>query len=91
MLRYTDGTFDEHLQSTIGVDFVTQITDLSGKRLKLVRPPPKQQLQLYSSSSWLVANNSHACLDHLGYCRAREIPHFNFIILSRGTRHFAGL
>mmetsp|Transcript_31071 Transcript_31071/g.41078 ORF Transcript_31071/g.41078 Transcript_31071/m.41078 type:complete len:205 (+) Transcript_31071:126-740(+) len=33
--RFTDDTFDEHLQSTIGVDFKVKMLDASGKRVKL--------------------------------------------------------
>ncbi|CAM9102147.1 unnamed protein product [Heterosigma akashiwo] len=33
--RFTDDTFDEHQQSTIGVDFKVKMMDVSGKRVKL--------------------------------------------------------
>lgn len=35
LLRFTDDTFDEHIQSTIGVDFKVKHMDVSGKRIKL--------------------------------------------------------
>ena len=35
LLRYTDNTFDEHLQSTIGVDFKVKIANKDGKKIKL--------------------------------------------------------
>ena len=35
LLRYTDNTFDEHLQSTIGVDFKVKIAVKDGKKIKL--------------------------------------------------------
>ena len=33
LLRYTDNTFDEHLQSTIGVDFKVKIANKDGKKI----------------------------------------------------------
>ena len=35
LLRFTDDSFDEHIQSTIGVDFKVKHMTLSGKRVKL--------------------------------------------------------
>lgn len=35
LLRFTDDTFDDHLQSTIGVDFKMRKLDLGGKKVKL--------------------------------------------------------
>lgn len=35
LLRFTDDSFDEHIQSTIGVDFKVKHVDMSGKRVKL--------------------------------------------------------
>lgn len=35
LLRFTDDSFDEHIQSTIGVDFKVKHLDLRGKRVKL--------------------------------------------------------
>lgn len=35
LLRFTDDSFDEHIQSTIGVDFKVKHLDMSGKRVKL--------------------------------------------------------
>ncbi|GMH91443.1 hypothetical protein TrVE_jg7239 [Triparma verrucosa] len=35
LLRFTDETFDEHIQSTIGVDFKVKHTTISDKRVKL--------------------------------------------------------
>jgi Ras-related protein Rab-18 len=35
LLRFTDDSFDEHIQSTIGVDFKVKHIDMSGKRVKL--------------------------------------------------------
>ncbi|CAB9500135.1 Ras-related protein Rab [Seminavis robusta] len=35
LLRFTDDSFDEHIQSTIGVDFKVKHMDVSGKRIKL--------------------------------------------------------
>ncbi|CAN0267618.1 unnamed protein product, partial [Hapterophycus canaliculatus] len=35
MLRFTDDTFDDHLQSTIGVDFKVKMVDAGGKRIKM--------------------------------------------------------
>mmetsp|Transcript_6245 Transcript_6245/g.9066 ORF Transcript_6245/g.9066 Transcript_6245/m.9066 type:complete len:226 (+) Transcript_6245:89-766(+) len=35
LLRFTDDSFDEHIQSTIGVDFKVKHVDASGKRVKL--------------------------------------------------------
>eukprot|EP00640_Fibrocapsa_japonica_P005153 CAMPEP_0113936284 /NCGR_PEP_ID=MMETSP1339-20121228/3227_1 /TAXON_ID=94617 /ORGANISM="Fibrocapsa japonica" /LENGTH=204 /DNA_ID=CAMNT_0000938699 /DNA_START=177 /DNA_END=791 /DNA_ORIENTATION=- /assembly_acc=CAM_ASM_000762 len=35
LMRFTDDTFDEHLQNTIGVDFKVKILDVEGKRVKL--------------------------------------------------------
>ena len=35
LLRFTDDTFDDHLQSTIGVDFKLKMMRLRGKRIKL--------------------------------------------------------
>lgn len=35
LLRFTDDSFDEHIQSTIGVDFKVKHMDLDGKRVKL--------------------------------------------------------
>ena len=35
LLRFTDDTFDQHLQSTIGVDFKVKMLRLRGKKIKL--------------------------------------------------------
>jgi len=35
LLRFTDDSFDEHIQSTIGVDFKVKHIELAGKRVKL--------------------------------------------------------
>ena len=35
LLRFTDDSFDEHIQSTIGVDFKVKHLDMSGRRVKL--------------------------------------------------------
>ena len=35
LLRFTDDSFDEHIQSTIGVDFKVKHLDVAGKRIKL--------------------------------------------------------
>lgn len=35
LLRFTDDSFDDHIQSTIGVDFKVKHLDVSGKRIKL--------------------------------------------------------
>jgi Ras-related protein Rab-18 len=35
LLRFTDDSFDEHIQSTIGVDFKVKHIDMNGKRVKL--------------------------------------------------------
>ena len=35
LLRFTDDSFDEHIQSTIGVDFKVKHMDVAGKRIKL--------------------------------------------------------
>ena len=35
LLRFTDDTFDEHLQSTIGVDFKVKMRTIAGKRVKM--------------------------------------------------------
>mmetsp|Transcript_22257 Transcript_22257/g.32514 ORF Transcript_22257/g.32514 Transcript_22257/m.32514 type:complete len:224 (-) Transcript_22257:456-1127(-) len=35
LLRFTDDSFDEHIQSTIGVDFKVKHLDVSSKRIKL--------------------------------------------------------
>mmetsp|Transcript_4612 Transcript_4612/g.12052 ORF Transcript_4612/g.12052 Transcript_4612/m.12052 type:complete len:216 (-) Transcript_4612:765-1412(-) len=35
LLRFTDDSFDEHIQSTIGVDFKVKHIDMDGKRVKL--------------------------------------------------------
>jgi Ras-related protein Rab-18 len=35
LLRFTDDSFDEHIQSTIGVDFKVKHLELEGKRVKL--------------------------------------------------------
>jgi len=35
LLRFTDDSFDDHIQSTIGVDFKVKHLDVSGKRVKL--------------------------------------------------------
>jgi len=35
LLRFTDDSFDEHIQSTIGVDFKVKHLDVEGKRVKL--------------------------------------------------------
>lgn len=35
LLRFTDDSFDEHIQSTIGVDFKVKHLDVSNKRIKL--------------------------------------------------------
>jgi Ras-related protein Rab-18 len=35
LLRFTDDSFDEHIQSTIGVDFKVKHIELNGKRVKL--------------------------------------------------------
>jgi Ras-related protein Rab-18 len=35
LLRFTDDSFDDHIQSTIGVDFKVKHIDMSGKRVKL--------------------------------------------------------
>jgi Ras-related protein Rab-18 len=34
LLRFTDDSFDEHIQSTIGVDFKVKHLDVQGKRVK---------------------------------------------------------
>jgi len=35
LLRFTDDSFDDHIQSTIGVDFKVKHLDVAGKRIKL--------------------------------------------------------
>uniref|UniRef100_A0A7S2UMV5 Ras-related protein Rab-18 n=1 Tax=Attheya septentrionalis TaxID=420275 RepID=A0A7S2UMV5_9STRA len=35
LLRFTDDSFDDHIQSTIGVDFKVKHMDVAGKRIKL--------------------------------------------------------
>ena len=35
LLRFTDDSFDDHIQSTIGVDFKVKHIDMQGKRVKL--------------------------------------------------------
>lgn len=35
LLRFTDDSFDEHIQSTIGVDFKVKHLDVASKRIKL--------------------------------------------------------
>mmetsp|Transcript_33529 Transcript_33529/g.47631 ORF Transcript_33529/g.47631 Transcript_33529/m.47631 type:complete len:186 (-) Transcript_33529:1178-1735(-) len=35
LLRFTDDSFDEHIQSTIGVDFKVKHLELQGKKVKL--------------------------------------------------------
>mmetsp|Transcript_35461 Transcript_35461/g.40404 ORF Transcript_35461/g.40404 Transcript_35461/m.40404 type:complete len:215 (+) Transcript_35461:228-872(+) len=35
LLRFTDDSFDDHIQSTIGVDFKVKHLDMNGKRVKL--------------------------------------------------------
>jgi len=35
LLRFTDDSFDDHIQSTIGVDFKVKHMDIGGKRIKL--------------------------------------------------------
>jgi len=35
LLRFTDDSFDEHIQSTIGVDFKVKHLEMNGKRVKL--------------------------------------------------------
>lgn len=35
LLRFTDDSFDDHIQSTIGVDFKVKHMDVGGKRVKL--------------------------------------------------------
>jgi Ras-related protein Rab-18 len=35
LLRFTDDSFDEHIQSTIGVDFKVKHLEVEGKRVKL--------------------------------------------------------
>jgi Ras-related protein Rab-18 len=35
LLRFTDDSFDDHIQSTIGVDFKVKHLDMDGKRVKL--------------------------------------------------------
>lgn len=35
LLRFTDDTFDEHLHSTIGVDFKVKMRTIAGKRIKM--------------------------------------------------------
>jgi Ras-related protein Rab-1A len=35
LLRFTDDSFDDHIQSTIGVDFKVKHLDMHGKRVKL--------------------------------------------------------
>eukprot|EP00565_Helicotheca_tamesis_P006412 CAMPEP_0185729240 /NCGR_PEP_ID=MMETSP1171-20130828/4776_1 /TAXON_ID=374046 /ORGANISM="Helicotheca tamensis, Strain CCMP826" /LENGTH=218 /DNA_ID=CAMNT_0028398031 /DNA_START=63 /DNA_END=719 /DNA_ORIENTATION=+ len=35
LLRFTDDSFDDHIQSTIGVDFKVKHMDVGGKRIKL--------------------------------------------------------
>ena len=35
LLRFTDDSFDEHIQSTIGVDFKVKHLDVNDKRVKL--------------------------------------------------------
>lgn len=35
LLRFTDDTFDDHLQSTIGVDFKVKMVQMEGKRIKM--------------------------------------------------------
>ncbi|KDO23052.1 hypothetical protein SPRG_11899 [Saprolegnia parasitica CBS 223.65] len=35
LLRFTDDTFDDHLQSTIGVDFKVKMMQVDGKRIKM--------------------------------------------------------
>lgn len=35
LLRFTDDTFDDNLQSTIGVDFKVKMMQVDGKRIKM--------------------------------------------------------
>lgn len=35
LLRFTDDSFDDHLQSTIGVDFKVKVMEADGKRIKV--------------------------------------------------------
>lgn len=35
LLRFTDDSFDDHIQSTIGVDFKVKHMDVNDKRVKL--------------------------------------------------------
>ena len=35
LLRFTDDSFDDHIQSTIGVDFKVKHMDINDKRVKL--------------------------------------------------------
>ena len=35
LIRFTDDAFDEHIQSTIGVDFKVKHLELNNKRIKL--------------------------------------------------------
>ena len=35
LLRFTDDTFNEHLEATIGVDFKVKMIDVGGKKCKV--------------------------------------------------------
>ena len=35
LLRFTDDTFDEGMQSTIGVDFKVKLVEVNGKKIKV--------------------------------------------------------
>jgi hypothetical protein len=94
LLRFTDDSFDEHIQSTIGVDFKVKHLEVEDKRVKLtiwdtVRQNDisreRKPLCMYACSfSFLslvfLLAFALSLLHHAG--RPRAIPNSHFILLS---------
>jgi Ras-related protein Rab-18 len=61
LLRFTDDSFDEHIQSTIGVDFKVKHLELEGKRVKLTiwDTAGQERFRTLTSSYY---RGAHACI-----------------------------
>jgi len=61
LLRFTDDTFDEHIQSTIGVDFKVKHIEVEGKRVKCTvwDTAGQERFRTLTSSYY---RGAHACI-----------------------------